>query len=423
MSLKNNVFSSFGSSLEWCDFALYGYFGPIFAQIFFINTPNQAWMNLLQTYLIFAIGFAARPIGALIFGYMGDKFGRMFSLKLTPLLLIISTILLACLPTYQTIGYYAVILLLLIRIFQGILIGGEFAGNIVYLCEYSFKHRYFWGSIGSCTGSFGIILASAIATIFFGFLTHDAMLEYGWRAAYVSCIPLGLIAFKLRLKIIESSGDAKCNKASNPLITSFKYHKKTFFFCLGLTYLHATSFYFVFVFLPVFLSKIRHMSTAASLAHNTSFLFLHLCLIPAFGLLINKIGGIKSIKSISLIFIIFSIPLFYLISYGSMLQIQFAMSIFSILTAFNAAVIPGLLVEIIPRNVRYTVLAFSFNIMFGIFGGLVPFIALLLIKKSHSIMLPSVYLTFIAFITLITGYLLSKSRKNHEVREISRFRG
>lgn len=415
MLLKNKIFSGLGSSLEWFDFALYGFLAPIFSSLFFSPAIKSEWLRLSIAYGIFAIGFAARPIGALIFGYIGDKHGRLIALRITPILAALTSVVIAFLPTYKVAGNLAIFLLLITRIIQGIFLGGEFSGNIVYLCESSKTKKYFWGSIGSCTGSLGIILASLASSIFYSVFTHHFMYTYGWRIAFLISVPLGIIAFILRLKMTESPEFSKNNTAENPLAITFKKHKVKLLKCLGLIYLHATSFYFVFMFLPVFLTKIRHLNESAALLKNTGFLIIHLCFIPLFGILVNFLGGMKSLLTISIVFVLTTMPLFYFIAYGTDEQLYFCLFVFSITTAFNAAIIPGLMAMLIPANVRYTILGLAFNIGFGFFGGVVPLLALLLIHHTGSTLSPAVYLTFASLITLITGFTIKVGEKN-EIR-------
>ncbi|PIZ03676.1 MAG: hypothetical protein COY58_08180 [Gammaproteobacteria bacterium CG_4_10_14_0_8_um_filter_38_16] len=414
MSLKNNVFSAIGGSLEWFDFALYAFFAPIFASIFFSNVGRSHLTSLIISYGIFAIGFAARPIGGLIFGYFGDKYGRLFSLRITPVLSAITSIAMALLPTYQSIGNAAIFLLILTRILQGIFIGGEFTGNIVYLCESSNK-KYFWGSIGSCTGSFGILLASITASIFYSCFSKQFMYGYGWRIAFLLSIPLVIITFIMRLKISESREFLSKKSSENPIKLTFKSYKRKLFTCIGLIYLHATSFYFVFMFIPVFLNKIRHLTESAALIKNTTFLILHILFIPILGLLVNIIGGMRGMLIIALSFCALSIPLFYYICYGTSDQIIFCFLTLSIMTAFNAAIIPGLFSILIPTEVRYTILALAFNLGFGIFGGITPALCLLLIHRTGSIISPAYYIAFASAVTLTTVFMVIK---HDEIRKI-----
>jgi len=419
MLLKNRLFCGLGSSIEWFDFALYGFFGSIFAEKFFPPTYGHKWVALMVTYLIFAVGYVARPLGGLIFGYLGDKYGRLFSLRITPLLITLFTTLMAFLPTYHSIGEMAIVILIVIRIFQGLLLGGEFAGNIVYLCESSTKWKYFWGSIGSCTGSFGIILASLIASFFYFLFSHSFMYDYGWRIAFLCSLPLGIISFYARLRMLESPEFKAQPSSKNPIIESALRYKWLLFLCIGLVYLHATSFYFVFIFLPVFLNKFRHLPESAALLHNSLFLIIHLGFIPIFGVIVNLMGGLRSQITIALAFLFFSIPIFYWVAYGTPNQIIISLFLFSVMTAVNAGIIPGLISSLIPTEVRYTVLALAFNIGFGVFGGITPFIGIYLVKTSGNILLPGVYLTMVALVTFVVSVMAIKQRKAHEIRKLS----
>lgn len=177
---------------------------------------------------------------------------------------------------------------------------------------------------------------------------------------------------------------------------------------LGLIFLHATSFYFVFMFLPVFLNQLRHLTESAALINNTLFLLLHLFLIPSIAVLAHKLGGKKSLLYIAGIFVLLSIPLFSFLAYGSEKLVIYSLLLFSIMTAANAAIIPGLLTEITQPNVRYTLFGLAFNLGFGIFGGIAPLFGLFLAQKTGYLFLPGIYLCLSACVTFIAGYLLTK---------------
>lgn len=365
---------------------------------------------------LFAIGFLTRPIGAVIFGYFGDKYGRILPLKITPLLITFCTATIAFLPDYTSVGVFSIVFLIIIRIIQGILLGGEYAGNMVYLCEYSPRWKYFWGSLASCTGSLGIILASSVASLLYSMFNYKFMYHYGWRIAFLISLPMGILIFLIRRKMPESPEFIFIPNA-NPILEVLKKYKMTVCFGLGLIYLHATSFYFVFMFLPVFLNQARHLPEGVAFIHNTWFLIIHLLLIPIFGWGVNLIGGIKSCVFIASLFLLFSYPIFNFLNYGNCSMVIICLIALSVMTAINAAVIPGLITELTTPSVRFTILALVFNIGFGIFGGLTPVISLLLAKKSHVILFPGLYLSCSALVTLIVVMILGfKVGKNNEIR-------
>ncbi len=417
MSFKSKFSCAAGCSLEWIDFSLYGFFGPIFSKLFFSHSMNSAWLSLLIVYAIFAIGFLARPLGAIIFGYIGDRYGRSVTLKTTPIFLSLSTAMIALLPTYQSVGIVSVFILLALRVVQGIFLGGEFSNSIVYLCESSHKNRYFMGSFASLSGSFGIFSASLITSAFYHFSSQGFLYLYGWRIAFLISLPIGLVIFFLRRQLKESSEFELGFK--NPIKSGFKEHKLKILLALGLIYLHATSFYFVYMFLPIFLVKIRKVTEASAFFNNSWFLVFHLLMIPIFGKLVNQLGGFKS-NLISCCLFLLLIPVCsFLISQGSMELVFTSIALLSLMTALNAAVIPGLLCEVIPAKVRCTILGIAFNLGFGIIGGIVPLLCLFLVKTSGNLFLPSAYLEISTLITLITTfYFVSIRRKPYETRSV-----
>ena len=421
MSYKYCVYSSFGCIIEWFDFALYGFFGTIFSKIFFSEAASIHWLSLIITYAIFTVGYLARPIGGLILGYLGDRYGRLVPLKLTPLLLTATTLAIACIPTYSAIGSTAVVSLVSLRIIQGMLLGGEFTGNLIYLCESSRQWRYLRGSFGSCTGSTGIILACGAVALISSWLTPSQMQAYGWRITFLLAAPLGLIAYYARKKLPTHSPALRSTQTVNPITETLRYKKKLLLQCLGLICLHAVSFYFVFVFLPLYLTQIRQQTDCAALLTNTGFLLLHLILIPCFGLIANSKNGLNLLIVTALTFLSLSIPLFQLIAYGSESSLLLSLCVFSVMTAANAAILPGLLTDRIPANVRCTVLSLTFNIGFGLFGSTVPAVGLFIINKATHAMYPAYYLILAAIITAGTGLLLKRKSSHYGQRRIYHF--
>ncbi|HZW61137.1 MAG TPA: MFS transporter [Candidatus Babeliales bacterium] len=415
MRLKDKIASGLGSVLEWYDFSLYGFFAPLLAQLYF---PSEApAIGLLKTFSIFAIGFFARPIGALIFGYISDKYGRTISLKLTPLLITCPTLLFCVLPTYQQIGILAPLLLIFLRIWQGICIGGEYANNIVYLCETTKKkHLYFIGSIGSCTGSLGILFASIIAALWYAIFTPEDLSTWGWRLAFAISLIIGITAFWMRRNMQETSVFHRMKQNTsidNPIFDSYKNQWKDYLLSFGLTFLPATAFYYIFMFLPNFLSGILNYNSSKILGDNSLSLLMRLFVIPIIGFLADKIGGIKIARLSCILFLLLSAPLFYSIVYYPTLSIA-SIYLFALLTTLNAATTPGLLVEILKPETRCTIFSFTFNVCFGVFGGITPVISFLLVDKIGCKMAPIYYLVFAAFITLIATFFFDKRRVKHE---------
>ena len=183
MRLRSIVNSAVGNILEWYDFGLFAIYSSLFSHLFF---PTQdASIALIETLGIFAVGYLCRPIGALIFGYLGDKEGRAKSLRLSILMISLPTLLIGFIPTYGSVGVWAPILLILIRIWQGISIGGEYSGNIIYLAETApSQHRAFVASFAATGANLGALLAMVVSAICTFVFSESVFVDWGWRVPY-----------------------------------------------------------------------------------------------------------------------------------------------------------------------------------------------------------------------------------------------
>jgi MHS family proline/betaine transporter-like MFS transporter len=408
--LKNRIASSLGNIIEWYDFALYGFFAPLIATLYFPSSSIDT--ALLKAFSVFAIGFFARPIGALLFGYIGDTYGRSVSLKITPLLITFPTLLLSILPTYHSIGILAPIALIFLRIWQGICIGGEYANNIIYLCESTEqKHIYFWGSLGSCSSSFGIFLASTVAAGCYTLFTHSSLESIGWRLAFGLSSILGLITFFMRKNMQEThvfqNVHRKNKTIKNPILISCRYQWRKYLLALGLTVLPAVAFNYSFVFLPSFLSTSFQIYAGDTLDSNSISLLARLFIIPIIGLIADKIGGIAVSRLSCVLFIILSYPLLMGImnDFTNGKVIYYA---FTLLTVLNAGSTPGLLIELLAPETRSTILSFTLNISFGMIGGVVPLACFLINDEFGSTMASVYFLILAAFITLIATFFFKR---------------
>src|SRR5262245_57924247 len=192
-----------GNALEWYDFGLFGYFAPVISSQFFPSDDPRA--ALLNTFGVFAAGFLMRPIGAVLFGHLGDRMGRKWALGLSVLLMAVPTALVGLLPTYQQIGLAAALLLLLARLLQGLSVGGEYVGSMSYLAESAPPgRRGFDSSWCNVSGGVGGLTGSALAAILTRVLTPEQVADWGWRLPFLLSIPGGLASWWLRQSIAES---------------------------------------------------------------------------------------------------------------------------------------------------------------------------------------------------------------------------
>jgi MHS family proline/betaine transporter-like MFS transporter len=183
LKLRAILTSSLGNVLEWYDFGLYAALSPVFAELFFPSENHT--IAILKVFMVFSLGFLIRPIGGIFFGHFGDKIGRVKTLRATIFFMSLTTMLIAFLPTYQHIGFWAPLALIVLRLLQGFSLGGEFTGIIIYLTEIApKKHRALTASFAGTAANIGILAANTTVLILHYLLTQAQMMTYGWRIAF-----------------------------------------------------------------------------------------------------------------------------------------------------------------------------------------------------------------------------------------------
>lgn len=402
-----------GNVLEWYDFSLYGYFAPIIAKLFFpISTP---FLSLLATFGVFALGFLMRPLGALIFGYFGDRVGRRKTLAVAVILMAIPTTLIGLLPTYNYIGVFAAILLTVCRLLQGLAVGGEFAGSIVYITEHApNSRRGLHGSWAMFSAFVGILLGSAVSALV-SFLPADALTTWGWRIPFLLGIILGIVGLYLRMRMPETPHflalKADDKVLENPIYQAFKTALSPMIISAGLVFLPAMSFYLLFVYLSSYMNTYMHMPLHSALVINTISMLAIIIVIPWVGLLSDKIGRKPVLFFGALGFILFSYPLFLLLQVGSFSAMLISQVCFAIFLCFAYAAIPAALVELVGTHIRYTAMSFPYNFSNALFGGTAPLVATFLIGITGTPLAPSFYLIFAGIVMIFFVTLLKESNR------------
>ena len=395
-----------GNILENYDYILYANFAVIISKLFFPQT--DLYTSMLATFGVFAAGFFMRPIGAIIFGHIGDKYGRKIALSASIMLMSIPTALIGVLPDYSQIGILAPIALLIIRLLQGVSIGGETSGFMTYLMESmpDSKRKALLGSIA---------LSSTALGLFFGFLAsficnfYFSDNENAWRIPFLISLPIGLIGIYIRTKLDESPEFKTLQKkgllAKSPFRELFKNHTKGFFVICGLFVSISSPFYIFFAFLATFLVKISHYTQLQVSIIYLICTFAFGCFAPISGWLSDRFGIYKVLLYAIITFATLLFPVFTLIFSLDFYSTLTGCLIFIFLITLYQGSIPSIILQIFPAKVRAIGTAFSFNMVSAIFGGLAPLLLTWLIRMTENYWVIVYYLLVSSFVTVATLFM------------------
>ncbi|HLB56694.1 MAG TPA: MFS transporter [Coxiellaceae bacterium] len=410
---KNVLAAVFGNSLEWYDFVLYGSLAPFLAQHFF-PTDNHL-TSLMLTFAVFAVGFLFRPIGGILFSHFGDTRGRRKTLIASMILMGVPTVLIGLIPSYQTIGATAPILILCIRAFQGLSVGGEYAGSISYLFEIAEKkERGFYSSLVQVGLFSGILIGPIIIKIVMAFTTTETFAAWGWRIPFLCGAILGLIAYFLCRHISETDAFIAIQKEVQhkiPLAVCLREYKMPMITGFLIAAQVGISFWLVIVYFVTYFSKILHAPFDIVETQNLWTILIALILTPFLGKLSKIISSWMILFIASILFIAFSYVLNEVIVNHvlttSFYLANFCLMLFSItyLSAFSAV-----LAALFPTQVRYSGIAFSYNISLAIFGGLSPLVVTALIQQGV-ILAPGILLTIGGVLSIIALIAAKKYAK------------
>ena len=396
-----------GNCLEWYDYALYAQMSFILSELFFPGTDES--LKLLATFGVFAVGFVFRPLGAVLFGYIGDRYGRRVSLVLAILMMAIPTGCIGLLPTYAEIGIWAPILLTLIRVFQGLSLGGEFSGSITYVVEHSPAHRRgIAGASSLISLILGFLLGSFVALLFVKLLPDDQFRDWGWRVPFLLGIVIGLVGLYIRQECEESpayeSARAEGHLSKQPLREVLRHHRKPMFQAFAFYVSVTMPFYMLSVYLLSFTQKKLGLHVTDALVINTSAMIIML-IFTALGALASDRYGRKKVMVTGLTAMVLTIlPLFLWMGTASFINVLLAQIIFAAIIGFYMSPVPAVLVELFPTSVRSTGMAVSYNLAGAAFGGTAPIMSEWLIGATGSFLSLAVYVMLCNILTFAALY-------------------
>jgi MHS family proline/betaine transporter-like MFS transporter len=390
-----------GNLLEWYDFGIYGYFAPAIGRTFFPS--ENAVAQVLAAFGVFAVGYLMRPLGGAVVGHIGDRYGRRIALIFSVSAMAVPTFLVGLLPGYATIGLMAPVLLTLLRIVQGLSVGGEWTTSFVFLVEHAEpKRRGLIGAVAWCGGVLGILMGSAVGTLFTAILSSDQLQAWGWRIPFLFGMVAGITGLMLRRGIADAPEAAAGRRPErSPLIETLSHHGALVARLAGVCTFCAISFYLIFLYLVSWLQTVDGVAPARSLAINTTSMAAMVPLVLLFGWLGDRIGR-RPILLLALAFgFVSAVPLFWLMHHPQRLYLLAGELGFVLSVGAFLGVLPAFLVELTTPALRCTTISLGYNIAVGLFGGMTPMAATWLVERTAMDLSPAFIMMAAALVSFV----------------------
>ncbi|HWX00907.1 MFS family transporter [Collimonas sp.] len=370
------VGASSGNLVEWFDFYIYSFCAIYFAPMFFPSSNPTT--QLANSAAIFAVGFFMRPIGGWLFGRIADKHGRRTAMMISVLMMCGGSLMIACLPTYSSIGIAAPLLLLLARLFQGLSVGGEYGTSATYMSEVALEgRRGFFASFQYVTLIGGQLLAVLALVILQQLLTSDQLHAWGWRIPFVLGALAALVALYLRKSLSETStAETRKNKDAGTLAGLMK-HKRAFLTVVGFTAGGSLIFYTFTTYMQKYLVNTAGMSAKTASTVMTAALFVYMVMQPLFGMLSDKIGRRTSMLWFGALATVATVPILHALKDVTSPYAAFGLVILALAIVSFYTSISGLIkAEMFPAEVRALGVGLSYAVGNALFGGTAEYVAL-----------------------------------------------
>jgi MFS transporter, MHS family, shikimate and dehydroshikimate transport protein len=407
--------SFIGTTIEWYDFFLYGTAAALVFNRLFFPTFDPL-MGILASFGTYAVGFVARPIGGVIIGHFGDKVGRKSMLVLTLVIMGVSTFLIGLLPTYEQIGPWAAVLLVVLRIAQGFGVGGEWGGAVLMAVEHAPpSRRGFYGSWPQIGVPAGLLLSTAVFAQFSA-LPEEQFLSWGWRVPFLLSVLLVGVGLLIRVRIVETPAFAKVKEqrieARQPIIEVLRTYPKEVLLAIGARYAENGAFYVYTVFLLVYATETVKMDRQIILNGILLASACELVAIPFFGALSDRLGRRPVYLFGAVMTGLFAFPLFWMMDTGSTALVWLGLVIALVFThAPMYGPQAAFFSELFGTRVRYSGASLGSQLASVLAGGLSPFIATYLLRYHGSTALAS-FVVAMAAVTVVAVLLASETHQH-----------
>jgi MFS transporter, MHS family, proline/betaine transporter len=409
------VAATIGNVLEWFDFVVYGFFAVTIAEVFF--PTGNATVSLLITFGAFGLAYFVRPLGAIVVGGFTDRAGRKAGLLLSIALMMIGTTMMAVTPGYATIGIAAPIILTLARLLQGFSVGGEFGSAVSFLAEHGGGRRGFAASWQFATGGMITVLASLFGLTLTTLLTHEQLVDWGWRIPYFFGMLVGPAGLYVRARVVETPEFVEAELPPTiPISDLLRRHPLPVLLALGISIISNSSFY-ILAYIPTYGQKTLHLPASTGFTATLIGGAILAIGCPLFGHWSDKISRPLLMVIACWLFVLTSYPAFWLMAaWPSLAACIIAVAWLQLVKAGYSGVLPSLLSEQFPVEVRAIGVSLSFSTAVSIFGGLAPLVATWLIAQTGDPLSPSYYLIFTALLSLVAVIAIQRRSRRRDDR-------
>jgi MFS transporter, MHS family, proline/betaine transporter len=392
-----------GNFMEWFDFAVYGFFAAIIGRLFFPEGTSDV-VALLSSLAVFAVGFVMRPLGGLVLGPIGDRYGRRVQLAVSVLAMGSATTLIGLLPSYATIGIAAPVLLVLLRCVQGLSAGGEWTGSAAFLVESTPTHRRgIWASIVSGTAALATVVGGSVALLLNSVLTEEQVLSFGWRIPFLLAAPMALVGLYIRSQLHETPVfeqlKARGATATRPVTQGARRNLRPVLLTLAISSVQGLGFYYLATYVVNYLTATVGLDRGPALALSSAGLLVYMVLCPLAGLLSDRFGRRRPNVVGTAAYVLLPFPVFLMMSGGQPALVVTGIVLLSLAQCLVSVTTVVMLVELFPASSRASGSAVGFNLGLAFVAGPGPLIAAAIADATNAV-LPAGYLVLVALVAL-----------------------